>query len=72
MFDVKLIKVCKKCSGLDVNELKAKLSPHDYSIGCIHKCSRKHPELKGKVVGLYKGELVVCETRKEFWERTNL
>jgi hypothetical protein len=69
MFGVKKIKVCKNCSGFDVNELKGKFPSKDYSIGCIHKCLGKNLELKGKVFGLLKGELVVCDTKEEFFER---
>jgi hypothetical protein len=69
MFGTKKIKVCKKCSGFDVNELKEKFTSKDYSIGCIHKCLNKNVELKGKVFGLIKGDFVVCNTKEEFFEK---
>jgi hypothetical protein len=69
MFGTKKIKVCRKCSGFDVNELKGRISPKDYGIGCIHKCSEKNVELKGKIFGLIKGDLVVCDTKDEFFEK---
>jgi hypothetical protein len=61
------IKVCGKCSGFDVNELKGKIPLKYYRIGYIHKCLEKNADLKGKIFGLIKGELVVCNTKDEFF-----
>jgi hypothetical protein len=71
MFGVKKIKVCKKCSGFDVSELEGKFSPKEYSIGCLQRCLcwDKNAEFKGKVFGLLEGELVVCDTKEEFFEK---
>lgn len=64
----KKIKVCKRCSGFDVKELKDYIGAKEYSVGCIGKCARKCPELSGKVYGLINGELTVCNTKEEFFE----
>ena len=68
---MKQIKVCKKCSGVDVKELKiyAKSIDCKVKIGCIGKCGRKHPELSGKVHGLLDGVPIVCDTKEEFFEK---
>ena len=66
MAEVKKLKVCKKCSGFDVEELKGKLKVKDYTTGCIGKCQAKNPELKGKVYGFLNGEFTVCKNKKEF------
>lgn len=68
---MKQLKVCKKCSGLDVKELKsfAKDTNCKIRIGCIGKCARKCPELSGKVHGLLDGVHVVCDTKEEFFKK---
>ncbi|MDR2793911.1 MAG: hypothetical protein LBB61_09665 [Treponema sp.] len=71
MFGAKKMRVCKKCSGFDVNELKERFASKDYSTGCIHKCLNKNAELTGKVFGLIKGNFVVCDTKEEFFEKIN-
>ncbi|GLB31474.1 hypothetical protein LAD12857_33970 [Lacrimispora amygdalina] len=60
------IEVCSYCSGFDVNELKNKVKA---KIGCIGKCSKKNPELNGKVYGFLNGEFTVCDTKEEFFEK---
>jgi hypothetical protein len=39
MFGQKKIKICKKCSGLDVNELKRRLDPKDCNFCRIKNCN---------------------------------
>ena len=67
MAEVKKVKVCKRCSGFDVTELKGKVKAKDYTTGCIGKCAGKNPELEGKVFGYLNGDFVVCETKDEFF-----
>lgn len=69
MAEVKKVRVCKKCSGFDVTELKGKVKSKDYTTGCIGKCagSGKFPELDGKVYGFLNGEFTVCDTKEEFF-----
>ena len=69
MADVKKVKVCKKCSGFDVTELKGKVKSKDHSTGCIGKCSSNCPELAGKIYGFINGEFIVCETKDGFFEK---
>ncbi len=59
----KKIEVCENCSGLDIKELKKK---EKVKVGCIGKCSKKCPELKGKVYGFLNSEFTVCDTKEEF------
>ncbi len=68
MAEIKKVKVCKRCSGFDVEELKGKLKAKDFSTGCIGRCAQsgKFPELAGKVYGFLNGEFTVCETKEEF------
>lgn len=61
-FDKK-VEICANCSGLDKNELKGRVKA---KIACIGKCSRKCPELSGKVYGFLNGEFTVCDTKEEF------
>jgi hypothetical protein len=68
MFKIKKIRVCKKCSGFDVNELKGMFASKDYRTGCIHKCACKNTELTGKVFGWINGNFVVCDTKEAFFE----
>ena len=65
----KLVRVCKKCSGFDVAELKGKVKVKDTSTGCIGRCAAKCPELAGKVYGYLKDEFVVCDTKDEFFKK---
>lgn len=69
MAEVKKVRVCKKCSGFDVAELKGKVKVKDSSTGCIGKCAGKSPELIGKVYGFLNGEFTVCDTKEEFFEK---
>lgn len=62
----KKVEVCEYCSGFDVKELKGKVKA---SIGCMGKCSKKCPELKGKIYGYLNGVFVVCETKEAFLDR---
>lgn len=67
MAEVKKVRVCKKCSGFDAEELKGKVKTKDYTTGCIGKCASKNPDLNGKVYGFLKGEFTVCDTKDEFF-----
>ena len=69
MAEVKKLKVCKKCSGFDVAELKGKLKVKDYTTGCIGRCAGKDPALEGKVYGFINGEFTVCDTKEAFFEK---
>ncbi|MBQ7338871.1 MAG: hypothetical protein IJW40_10540 [Clostridia bacterium] len=69
MAEMKKVRVCKRCSGFDVAELKGKVKVKDTSTGCIGKCARNCPELAGKVYGYLDGEFVVCDTKEEFFEK---
>ncbi len=60
------IEVCTNCSGFDVSELKGK---HQIKVGCIGKCTRKHPELKGKVYGFLNGDFTVTDTKEAFFAK---
>ena len=66
MAEPKKVRVCKKCSGFDVAELKGKVKVKDYSTGCISQCQGSHPELAGKVYGYLNGIFTVCDTKDEF------
>lgn len=69
MAEVKKVRVCKKCSGFDVAELKGKVKTKDHSTGCIGRCQSKEPELQGKVYGFLNGEFTVCDTKEVFFEK---
>ena len=66
MAEVKKVKVCAKCSGFDVTELKGKVKVKDHSTGCIGRCASKNPELQGKIFGFLNGNFTVCDTKEEF------
>ena len=69
MAEVKKVRVCKKCSGFDVAELKGKVKVKDHTTGCIGRCLSKELELKGKIYGYLNGEFTVCDTKEEFFEK---
>lgn len=66
MAEMKKVRVCKKCSGFDVTELKGKVKTKDYSTSCIGRCLHKEADLNGKVYGYLNGEFTVCDTKEEF------
>lgn len=68
MSKAKPIKICKKCSGLKTSKFKKKAEDKDYKIGCIGRCLKDEPKLKGKVYGYINGKLVVCPTKKKFYK----
>jgi len=65
MAEPKKVKVCKKCSGFDVTELKGKVKSKDYTTGCIGLCGQH----AGKVFGYLNGELVVCDNKDDFFAK---
>jgi hypothetical protein len=65
MAEAKKIKVCEKCSGFDVTELKDKVK--DHTVGCIGRCAEKHPHLTGKILGILNDTYTVCDTIEEFY-----
>ncbi|HML48713.1 MAG TPA: hypothetical protein PKE04_18365 [Clostridia bacterium] len=67
MAEEKKVRVCKKCSGFDVAELKGKVKTKDHSTGCIGRCLKKEPELEGKVYGYLNGVFTVCDTKEAFF-----
>lgn len=69
MAEPKKVRVCKKCSGFDVAELKGKVKVKDYSTGCIGMCAGKNPDLTGKFYGFLNGEFTVCDTKEEFFAK---
>jgi uncharacterized protein YdeI (YjbR/CyaY-like superfamily) len=66
MSDDRKVEVCEYCSGFDVKELKGKVKA---SVGCMGKCSKKCPELQGKIYGYLNGAFVVCDTKEDFLQR---
>ena len=69
MAEPKKVRVCKKCSGFDVTELKGIVKSKDHTTGCIGRCLSREPELNGKVYGYLNGEFVSCDTKEEFFEK---
>lgn len=69
MAEPKKVRVCKKCSGFDVTELKGMVKTKDHSTGCIGRCAAKDPELLGKFYGFLNSEFVVCDTKDEFFSK---
>ena len=69
MAEPKKVKVCKKCSGFDVTELKGIVKVKDHTTGCIGRCLSREPELKGKVYGFLNGEFTVCDTKDDFIDK---
>ena len=69
MAEVKKVRVCRKCSGFDVTELKGKVKAKDHTTGCIGRCLSREPGLKGKVYGYLNGVFTVCDTKEEFFAK---
>ena len=69
MAEPKKVRVCKKCSGFDVAELKGMVKAKDHTTGCIGRCVSREPELQGKVYGFLNGEFTVCETKDAFFDK---
>lgn len=56
------VRICKKCSGVDVHEVKELVGKKHLDVGCIKEC-KNH---KGKSFGFLNGELIICDTKDEF------
>lgn len=69
MSETKKVRVCKRCSGFNVEELKGKVKAKDYTTGCINRCLAGSPELQGKVFGYLNGKFVVCDKKEDFFEK---
>lgn len=65
MADVKKVNICKKCSGIDKEDLKGLVKVKDMRIGCIQECRKN----EGKVFGFIDGEMVICDTKEQFIEK---
>lgn len=60
------VKICKKCTGL-TPEMIQEFSPSaKVKEGCIKKCIKKHPELKGRAYGIVDGSFAAFDKKKEF------
>ena len=66
MAETKLVRVCRKCSGIDVSELKGLLKAKDYTTGCIGRCGFLATGLRGRVFGFLSGEFMVCRSKADF------
>ena len=66
MAEVKKLKICKRCSGLEVEDIKGRLKTKEYTTGCINRCAGSESALEGKVFGFIKGEFTVCDTKEAF------
>lgn len=60
------IRICKKCSGLDVGRLKEKYGDQTVSKGCIGKCLHRSPELRGTCYGYINHQFEITLNEKDF------
>ena len=65
----KKIKVCKRCSGFDVKELKEFVPAKEYKVGCVGNCAQKCEQNSGTVFGELNGQLVTYSTKEEFFTK---
>lgn len=65
------IKVCKKCSGINIKELESytRYLGCQIKTGCMNKCKHKNHQFSGKVYGLINHDLIVCDTAEEFLKK---
>lgn len=65
------IKVCGKCSGIDIDRLRKHLKHTDCKIkvGCIGHCRNDKKELKNKVYAIVDKDLIVCDSEDEFFSK---
>lgn len=69
--DMKRVKVCIRCANFSMRELRAKAEETgcELKLGCIGQCSGRCPELSDKYFGRIGNEVVICDTKEEFFER---
>ncbi|OJU17223.1 MAG: hypothetical protein BGN88_03995 [Clostridiales bacterium 43-6] len=65
----KKVRVCKSCSGFDVEELKGILRDDEYTTGCIGMCLHRNPHFKGQIFGFLNGDFTICNTKDEFFSK---
>lgn len=68
---IEKIKVCGKCSGIDIDRLREELKNSDCKIkvGCIGHCRKDKKELKNKAYAIVDKELVVCDSEELFFSK---
>lgn len=60
------IRICKKCSGLDIDQLKNEYGEESVSKGCIGKCRHRSPELRGTFYGYINNEFEIALSERDF------
>ena len=58
----KLVRVCLKCSKINVKRLKEKIGEENVHIGCVGACRKDRLYYFGKINGVY----IMTETEEEF------
>ena len=58
----KLLKVCPKCSKINVNKLIDRIGKENVHIGCVGACRKDRLYYFGKINGVY----VMTQTEEEF------
>lgn len=61
MFGKKHIKVCSKCSGINIKELDGLIGNKNYTVGCIGVCEKDRNKFYGKV----DGNVIECNTKDD-------
>lgn len=49
----KLIRICDKCSDIDIEKLKLKFGDNNIKIGCVGACRKSKYGYFGKINGVY-------------------
>ena len=65
----KKVRICKKCSGISMEEIKNHSCEKEFSYGCIGKCLHRCPELKGTYYGYINGSFEITLTEKDFLDK---
>lgn len=63
------VRICKKCSGVDIEPVKGFVGEEGVSKGCIGKCLHRSAELKGTCYGYIDGKFEITLSQKEFMEK---
>lgn len=61
----KLIRVCKICSKVNIDNLIEKVGECNVKVGCVSACRKEKGNYFGKINGVYVSE----ENEKEFLEK---
>lgn len=58
----KSVRVCRRCSNVDIDKLKKIIGEENVKVGCVGACRKDKNQFFGKINGVY----TITKTEEEF------